>query len=874
MHDDSRITTFLFTDIEGSTRLWEQQPERMRTALAYHDAVVRSTVQAHGGEVVKMTGDGVHAAFADPMSALLATVQLQMAMLDSEERFGVPLRVRCGLHAGPSERRDNDFFGAVVNRAARIMSAAHGGQMLVSDAVAGHLRGHLPDGVRLRDLGAVRLRDLSHPEKLFQLVHPRLREEFPSLRSLEETPNNLPHHLASFIGRERELAATREMLAANRLVTVIGMGGMGKTRLALQAAAEMAERFPDGVWLAELAPLRDPGRVAMSVAAVMGVAEEARLPVMEALLRHVKQREMLLVLDNCEHVLDACAELARALLTGSPKMRILASSREPLQLTGEATLPLSALPIPDVRALQEPAAVVGYASVQLFVERARAVSPDFSVDRENAAAVAAICHRLDGIPLALELAAARVRSMPVRQIAERLRDRFRLLSSSDATLLPRQRTLQALIDWSYDLLTQAERRLLRELSVFAGGWTVEAAEAVCGDSPSPGETVLELLGRLVDRSLVMMQPATGRYHLLETVRQYAQRKLDEEGAADELGRRHFDFHLQLAEEARAGLVGPEQARWLARLDLELENLLAAHEWAGRAAGRALPGLALVSALKFYWINRGLLELGHRVTVEALRRPEAGAMDSARCRGLFNAGQLSYVMGRFAEARGFLDESLRIARHLANERAIAAVLQPLGMSALGEGDLAAAHAYLDEAVRRARARTDRRELAAALNALAQLLRVEGALARAGPLYDEVLEIARELGDRESEAIVQLNRAMVALASGCREAARVDLEAALALAEPLGSSRIDHCLLEACGALAAIEGEWGRAAQFFHAGEACARETGLQRDPADDAFLAPLVARTRENLGGAAYAKAVEATTPRAELLGAARAWIGH
>lgn len=866
MQEDSPATTFLFTDIEGSTRLWEREPERMRPALARHDAFARASVESHGGEIVKMTGDGLHAVFKDPLDAVRATVDLQMAMLESEATFGLPMRIRCGLHAGTSQRRDNDYYGTVVNRAARVMSAAHGGQMLVSHAVAMRIGHRLPSDVALRDLGTVRLRDLADPERLYQVVHPRLRADFPPLRSLEATPNNLPHQLASFVGREHEMRVARELLAANRLVTIAGMGGMGKTRLAVHVAAEVLDRFADGVWLVELAPLRDSERVVQSVASAMGVVEEMGRPVRDALLAYVRGRSLLIVLDNCEHLLGACAELARALLGAGPGMRILATSREPLQLTGEATLPLSALSTPGLLVPDDPESLARYDAVRLFVERAQAVSPDFQLDAANADAVGAICRGLDGIPLALELASARVRTLPVQQIAARLFDRLRLLSSGDPTVLPRQRTLRALIDWSHELLAEGERRLLRQLSVFAGGWAVDAAEVVCAGAAEPGETVLELLGRLVERSLVAME-AGGRYRLLEIVRQYAQEKLAASGEAAGLAKRHFDFYLGLATEARSGLVGPEQAKWLARLDAELENLLLAHGWAAGSTESAAPGVLLVSALKFYWINRGLLELGKRTTLEALRRP--GVSDASRCKGLFHAGQIAYFMGRYAEARESLRESLELADRVGDQRTMAAALQPLGLAAMGEGDRPAARAYLEQAVRLARTR-DPREVAAALSALALLLRLEGKNDEARLTYEEVLAISRDLGDRESEIIVLINRALIAMGAAELQTARADLADALALAAPLGSARIDQCLLDACAALASLEEQPERAARLFDAAECRARETGMRRDPADEAFLAPLATRARAALGDA-YRSAAAGTSPT-ELLRDARAWL--
>ena len=814
-----------------------------------------------------MTGDGVHAAFADPVDALLASVQLQMHMLEAERSFGVPMRVRCGMHAGAAERRDNDYYGSEVNRAARIMGAAHGGQMLVSRSIAETLAGRMPEGVALRDLGEVRLRDLARPERIYQVVHPALRRDFPALRSLAEVPNNLPSALSTFIGRERELKDLGAMLEKSRLVTVVGMGGVGKTRLSLHAAAEALDAFPDGVWLVELAGTHDARLVPQAIASALGVQQEPGRDVEESLARHCRDRALLVLLDNCEHLREACARTVHRLLSAAPRMKVLATSREALGITGEACHPLSGLPVPGPRDAVDGEAASAFESVRLFIDRARAVNPGFD-PAEHGPAIAAICHRLDGIPLAIELAAARTRSLSVQQIALRLNDRFRLLGAShDPTVPSKQRTLRALIDWSYELLPEGERAIFERMAVFAGGCTLAAAEHVCGAEPGDA-AVLDALGRLADKSLVAFDAAADRYRMLETVREYAQSRLVESGAEAAIRERHFAFFLGFANEARAGLVGPEQAKWLGRLDGELDNLLAAHRSAASTVDGAAAGVALVSALKFYWINRGLLELGRRITLEALER--SGVPEAARCKGLFHAGQIAYVMGRYAEAGEYLRESLVLAERVGDDRVLAAVWQPLGLAALGEGDRGAARKYLERAVELARSREDRRELAAGLSALAMVLRAEGRVDEALRSYEEVLAISRDLGDRESEAIALINRALLTMGAAAADAAQKDLTQALALAEPLASPRIDQCLLDACAALAAMAHEFDRASRLFEGAEACARTTGMRRDPTDEAFLAPLAARSRAALGRD-YRPPVIPTAPT-ELLREARQWL--
>ena len=760
----SAITTFLFTDIEGSSQLWERDPERMRLALARHDAIAREVVEGNRGVVVKTSGDGVHAVFDDPSDAVAAVLAMQERLSGPAATGGVAIRVRCGLHAGRAEHRDNDYFGNVVNRAARISNAAHGGQVLLSQAVAALVAGRLPAHATLRDLGEVRLRDLASPERIYQLMHPKLRESFPALRTLEATPNNLALQLTSFVGRTRELDEVRTLLRNTRLLTLSGAGGIGKTRLSQQLAAEVMDDFPDGVWFVELAPLSDPRLVPQAVAIVLGVKEEAGRPVVEALIKYAKDRRLLVVLDNCEHLVQACAELVTQLLQAGPHLKILASSRESLRVSGEASYPVPALAVPDPGKAVALPAMTQYEAVLLFVDRAMAALPSFQLTEDNAAAVADICQQLDGIPLALELAAARVRTLSVETIAARLGDRFRLLAGGNRTAMPRQQTLRALIDWSYDLLTENERALLRRLAVFAGGWTLEGAEAV-GAAGSIGEQdVVDLLSNLVEKSLVNMEAEGQRYRLVETVRQYAQDKLDGAGEADAARSRHLAFYLALAERASPELVGPNQGVWLARLDLEGENLLAAHAWCDQAQDGAELGLRLVFAIKLYMIYRGLLALLHRASVEALGRPAAAQRTVARSRVQHGAGQASFFMGRFAEANSFLEESLSIAREVGDTGRAAMVLEELGSVASGQGDLLTARMYLEQALVLAGELDDKRALAAANNALAQLCRMEGDLDKAEGLYEQALALIRGMGDRESIAISLLNLAMVAIGRG--------------------------------------------------------------------------------------------------------------
>jgi len=855
VQQSASVTTFLFTDIEGSTRLWEQQPDRMRAALARHDTLARDAVESLHGLVVKTTGDGIHAAFNDPLDGIRAALKLQQTLADPGATAGVALAVRCGLHAGIVESRNSDFFGSAVNRAARIMNAAHGGQILVSQTAVDLIGDRVAGEIALRDLGLVRLRDLAHPERLYQVVHPTLRQSFPPLRSLEATPNNLPQQVTSFVGRERESTELKDLLARSRLVTLVGTGGLGKTRLSLQVAASVIDDYSDGVWFVELAATADPRLVPQVVASVLGVTETAGQRVDDALVAHVGERHLLIILDNCEHLAGACALLAKQLLQSSNTLKILATSREPLNVGGESTYALPALALPGDAAQQvTPATLLQSEAARLFVERAVAVHAPFAVTPANAPAVATICRRLDGIPLALELAAARVRALSVEVIAARLDDRFRLLTGGDRTGLPRQRTLRALIDWSHELLTAAETTLFRRLAVFAGGFTLEAAEAVGhDDGPEPAD-VLDTLMRLVEKSLVERDAAGDRYRLLETVRQYALERLTAANEGRAQRTRHLAFYVALARQARSELIGPQQSEWLKRLDLERENLLAAHAWSCEADLAEQCGLGLVSSLRRYWIYRGLLALGLTITLEALACSSARQATRLRCEALLDAGQLGSFMGRYDEAQRYLEQSLSIARALGDNVRVSAVLQPLGLALLGRGEFASARRHLQEGLELAETLGTQREIAGALNALAQTARAEGDLATAEPLYTRVLKIARASGDVDIVAVSLLNLAMVATLGKAHAAARAMLVEVLQIVDESGLRPAAQGLLEASAGLAASNDECEQSARLFGAAEAQTAATGLARDPADEAFLAPLIATARQSLGADAFAVA--------------------
>ena len=574
------MLTFLFTDIAESSRLWQQYPQTMSRSLAAHDDVMQRVIPAHNGQVVKSTGDGVHAIFPRVGDACRATVALQQALAACNWEETGPLQVRMGMHSGEAEARDGDYFGTAVNKAARVMSLAAGGQVLLSDLSNALLREAEGDAFGLRSLGSFRLKGLSGRTEIFQLLHPALQAEFPPIRGGESVPNNLPGEMTSFVGREVEQAQVIQYLLdtdadpdRRRLVTLIGPGGTGKTRLSIRAGRDLREGFSDGVWLVELAPITDPAAVPAQVLAALDLQATAQAPEMQLVRAYLRDRQALLIFDNCEHLVEPSAQVIDEILKHAPLVQVLASSREALGVYGETVLRLPPLPVPpdgpgswdDIRES---------AAVQLFLARAESAGGGRWLTAEAGPAIAQICRRLDGIPLAIEMAAARLRVFSPAQVLERLDDRFRLLTGGSRTALPRQQTLQALIDWSYELLSEDEQGLLQELSVFAGGWTIEMAEAVC-----EGRDVYLLLPQLVDKSLVVAEPHDGemRYLFLETIRQYARDRLLASGRSAEIRHRHLRYLAALVR--FDGEWSPKKIiDWLRRAGPDLENFRSALTW--------------------------------------------------------------------------------------------------------------------------------------------------------------------------------------------------------------------------------------------------------------------------------------------------------
>jgi predicted ATPase/Tfp pilus assembly protein PilF len=798
----------------------------MRQVAARHDALLDDIITQHHGRRVKERGEGdsVFATFADPAAAVAAALAINQAVLAESWPAETPIKVRMSLHTGIAQWREGDYYGPVVNRCARIRGLGHGGQVLLSAATAVLVRDRLPEGARLRALGAHSLKGLSAPEEVFQLCHPALPAEFPPLVSPQAPKHNLPQALTCLIGREAEQGEVLALLAEARLVTLVGSGGVGKTRLALAVASELVDQYADGVWLLELAALADPTLVVGAVAQALGLREEPGLLLLTTLSEHLKAKQLLLVLDNCEHLIGACADLVSAVLRACPAVRLLATSREGLEVAGERRYRVPSLPVPDLTHLPPPERLAESAAVALFLARARERRPDLALTALTARAVAQICARLDGIPLAIELAAARVSSLAVEGIAARLGGCFRLLTGGGRDVLPRQRTLRATLDWSYDLLGEGEQRLLDRLSVFAGGCTLEAAEAVCTGDGVEGWQVLDLLSGLVNKSLVQLEEAPGqpeqvRYRLLDTVRQYGQERLEACGEAAEVRTRHLAWCVALAEQAALALLGPEQAAWLAQLEMEHDNLRAALGWSTQDSRDGASSIRLAGALGRFWHIRGHLSEGRGWLEGALAHGVGSA--AARALALHWAGNLAYVQGNHGQAGALFEESLALRRALEDRHGIAASLNCLGNVAQDQGEYWRAKALFEEGLALKRELQDRRGVARVLNNLGSVACLQGDVQQAAALYQESLAIERELGDKAGIAKSLNNLGELADLQGNAQQAAALFEESLTLTRVLGDQFVIAIGLLNLGRITHLQSDDAHARAYLAEGLTVAR-----------------------------------------------------
>jgi len=799
--------TLLFTDIEGSTRLLVDLGDRYEAVLADHRRLLRKAFGAQNGTEIDTAGDGFFYAFPRARGALLAAIDGQRALAGHD--WPLPVRVRMGLHAGEPVSTETGYVGLDVHRAARICAAAHGGQILLSQTTRDLAGSDLPDEIRLIDLGEHQLKDLPTPERLFQVVAPELVHEFPPLRSIDSQPNNLPRQLTTFVGRQREIGEAKRVLTSAPLLTLTGTGGVGKTRLAIEIAGELIDEFQEGIWFVDLGPLTDPAFIAPAIASAVGVMHAPGQEILDTVMGHLRGRRVLLVLDNCEHLLETAARTVDALIRGCGLLRVVATSREGLAIAGETVFPVPSLSVPDP-ATATAGELPQYEGVRLFVERAIAAAPGFRITDRNASAIAQICRRLDGIPLALELAAARVRALPVEQIATRLDDRFRLLTGSGRFTVPRHQTLRQTIDWSHDLLADDERAVFRRLAAFVGGCSLEGAEAVCAGLPVDADTILDLLTRLVDKSLLVAETegAEARYRQLETVRQYARDRLLESGEASDTLRRHRDWYLAMVARAEPAFFrGAESGESIERIDREHDNLRAALQWSLDAPGEEREGLRLAAGLWRFWEIHGHLEEG-RGWLERFLEVTSGDVLALQADAYTGAGILAFMLGDHAAASALHERSLELHRQVGDPDGIAFAANNLANAAVLSGDYGAARQLYDTALPWARDRGDPRVIGFTLVNMAEAVALDGDPEQARSQYDEGIAAFRGAGDRWGEAF-----ALDSLGVMLGRQDKHD-EAAQLHDQALGISR-------------AIRDERGVARALAHLGDVAARTNDLDR-----------------------------------------------
>jgi len=815
--------TFLFTDIEGSTRLMQEVGERYVKAQTIHHEILRSAFTGSRGRELRTEGDSFFAVFESAVDACGAAATAQAAFGEHEWPEGVTLRVRVGLHTGEAPLVGNEYIGLDVHHAARVAASAHGGQVVISETTRALVEEHLPDGLTLRDLGTHRLKDLARPERLYQLVIRGVRDSFPPLRTLDSTPNNLPTQLTSFIGREQDVATARRLLGGARLLTLTGPGGIGKTRMSLQLAADVAQDFPDGVFFVPLSAVQDPELIPSVIVNVLGVAVSGNRRPLDVAKEYLGDKRLLLVMDNYEQLLPDGAGAVSELLHASPGLKVVVSSRAVLRVYGEQELPVNPLRLPDPGSLPSLAALSQYEAVKLFIERAVAVKPDFEVTNDNAPAVAGICERVDGLPLAIELAAARVKLFAPRALLSRLETSLKVLGAGSRDLPGRQQTLAGAIAWSYDLLDEPQRRLFRRFSVFARGASLEQAEAVCG-SQDLGVDVLTGLDELADQSLLRRLPEfeEPRLLMLQVVREYAADRLQESGEAAAIRDRHSAAYQALAEHAALHLFGPDRKEWLDRLERDHDNFRAAFDWA-IANGDAQRAESLGAAFWRFWQMRGHLREG-RARMEAILALPSEPTEN-RARALEAAAGIAYWQADLMTSQRWYDENLVIVRTTGDRRKLADALYNSSFPKLvGKSDMASALGQAEEALAVFRELGDAPGAARSQWAIGNALYFHDRNPEAAVALDEAIELNRRLDNRFGLGWALHTRSLVALKLGVVAQARVFAREGLEIfcqAQDLSGMTI---FLDDAASVAEFSGDLGAALTLAAAADVSRTRTG--------------------------------------------------
>jgi predicted ATPase/class 3 adenylate cyclase len=833
----SGTVTLLFTDIEGSTSLIYQLGDHYAAVLEAHRRLMRTAVEQHDGREVDSQGDGFFIVFRLASDAVAAAIELQRALAAHASLSEAGVRVRIGLHTGEPRSTSAGYVGLDVHRAARLCTAGHGGQVLLSDATRALVEPTLPPGVGLRDLSEYHLKDIQRPERIFQLVIDGLPDQFPPLRTLNARPHNLPAQTTTLIGREREVAEITRLLLRDdvRLLTLTGPGGIGKTRLAVEVARRLAEEGQMVVAFTELAPIADPALVPHAIAGAVGVRERMDRPLLETLAEVLRPARLLLVLDNCEHVVAGCGAVAQALRRACPDLRILATSRAPLEVSGEVTWSVPLLAVSADEAPESTAPALAEA-VQLFVDRARLTLPGFGLTDENAEVVAEICRRLEGLPLAIELAAARIRLLPPDAMLARLDRRLRLLVGGPRDLPQRQQTLRDAIAWSYDLLNDTEQMVFQCLGIFAGGFSLDAAETVCtadvddgrrrlggtdtatvlaSASHAPAFNLLDILGSLLAKNLLRQERMAGepRFTMLETIREYAREQLEAHRELAAVRDRCAVFFLALAEEAAQKLVGREQLVWLQRLDTELDHLRAVLGWSRTGEIDAEIGLRLAGALVMYWEFRGFAIEGHDWVTAMLSLPGAAARTVARARALHSAAFIVAMRGNFAAQRALAQESAAIFQEAGHPQEAG---RSLAEQAVGEarlGNMVVARELLVKSVEIAREHGDQWGLTFALGQLGVITYHDSDFAAARRFREEAAAVARAIGDRHTLGLALAGLALVARSQENYDESEKLFHETLLVSSELKDQWVMPRALGGLAGAAVLAGNYERAARLF-------------------------------------------------------------
>jgi predicted ATPase/class 3 adenylate cyclase len=802
--------TLLFTDVEGSTRLLQQFGERYAEVLETCRSLLRGMFLEFDGHEVDTQGDAFFIAFARASDAVAAAVEAQHALANHSWLDGVTVRVRMGLHTGEPLRSTEGYVGLDVHHAARIMSAGHGGQVLLSHTTRDLIEQTLPPGVSLRDLGAHRLKDLQQPSQLFQLLIEGLPIDFPPLKTLDSSPNNLPLQFTPFLGREKEVAAVGQLLLrdGSRLVTLTGPGGIGKTRLALQVAAELAEHFTDGTWFVSLAPISDPELVIPTISQVLGLPEARDHAPLEHLKSTLKEKKMVLLLDNFEQVVSAVMSVANV-LAACPRLKVLVTSRAGLHVRAEREYPVPALLLPDMTHLPDLLALSQYAAVALFIERAQAVNPEFQVTNSNAPAVAEICVRLDGLPLAIELAAARIRLFSPQALLTRLGQRLPLLTSSARDVPARQQTLRQTIQWSYDLLTEAEQSLFLRLAVFVVGCAFQAVEAVADSVAQEQTSVLDTVTSLLDKNLLrQMEQEDGEpwFLMLETIREFGLEALSKTGELEAARQAHAAYYLQLAEAAAPELFGPQQKVWFHRLEREYNNLRAALSYLLETGGDKESiemALRLGVALWWFWPVRSHAHEGWTFLGRALERSEGIAV-TVRAKALYVAGHLAWFLGNLNLSEELCQQSLALFREGGDLAGVGEALWNLGLASWQKGELATARFHLEESIKLNKETGDKINMAWSLTALSVVNMDQGEYTQGYSHAEESLLLFREKGNTRGIAFALNQLAFGHMEEGDAVKAQLLYEESSALFKEIGDKTYERRALCGLGRVAFLQG----------------------------------------------------------------------